>query len=188
MPAALFEEQFNKFFDYDTGERKLRCISRATIPQDADEDPALARICTGNSPRLWDCTRVYVTRMYSVHDEARLLSSERSTGRASLPDVCGPDMERRCDVCGEVGAVALHVLKFESVASCNSFGRRFALSERMVCSCNTGRCVHCLPARGGGTRAIRGARMCERGVLGEAGGGRHRVRGSAEDADLCVRA
>jgi hypothetical protein len=47
MPAALFEEQFTEFFDYDTGERKLRCLSRAAIPQDADEDPALARICTG---------------------------------------------------------------------------------------------------------------------------------------------
>lgn len=44
MTASEFEEQFKLDFDPTTGKRRLRCLSRATIPEAHRADPALADI------------------------------------------------------------------------------------------------------------------------------------------------
>jgi hypothetical protein len=47
MTGEEYQRKLSKDFDFSTGERKLRCISRATISCGKDKDPRLSKLFRG---------------------------------------------------------------------------------------------------------------------------------------------
>ena len=47
MSGKEYQEKLSKDFDFDAGERKLKCLSRATIPCGKFKDPRLSRLFRG---------------------------------------------------------------------------------------------------------------------------------------------
>lgn len=63
LSPADFEKKLGQDLDFETGQRKLKCISRATIPRQ-NSDPALDKICSGGIVKL-DGHKVELWSLYN---------------------------------------------------------------------------------------------------------------------------
>ena len=49
LSPAAWEKKFRSFFDFSTGQRKLKCLSRADVPEDIASNQQLENICHSKS-------------------------------------------------------------------------------------------------------------------------------------------
>ena len=49
LSPAAWEKKFRSFFDFSTGQRKLKCLSRADVPEDTASNQQLENICHSKS-------------------------------------------------------------------------------------------------------------------------------------------